>query len=348
MLKTFTSGVDLIRVMIPPWNRHHLQIMKYEIRPQKRVRQPSWTRIRSLGWFLLILYLAWVLIRDEPLSTIQYEIIPVILGIIIFILGIIVIGGHGSLMQEVGGRAAQAIAGRRVRGDWDLIAITPLAKERWLQAQAAAIGWQMFPLIRRMIVCKAILVFMLFSYLLVVQIEQYPYISPLLYLISMIPFGVLLIFFPVIELGLSAQIALLSSSYSKQMFTVPMIYSLVGGCISRILITGILVGGFSLVYMLLILIVISLGSNENDIALNSDTLFIFTLCCCGGILMSAAFAEWLPAIVPIGMIGVDYDSGWIVTYLILSLGVMIAYVIAPPLLAKWINRRTAKRLDRRE
>lgn len=45
---------------------------------------------------------------------------------------------------------------RRERGDWDLILITPIPKAHWLELQLTAISWQVWPLVRNLMIGQAV------------------------------------------------------------------------------------------------------------------------------------------------------------------------------------------------
>src|SRR5215207_4833854 len=127
------SGWSILRAVIPPWQDLDDPLVQYDIRHRRRAGRRPWMAI-VLGYLTLIalnIYFAGQLFADDPID--YQNLLQPVLTIGVTGLVVTIIYGHWRLLLAVSAKATAIIAARRRSGDWDLIAITPVEKSRWLR-----------------------------------------------------------------------------------------------------------------------------------------------------------------------------------------------------------------------
>lgn len=355
--KLFLTGWEVLRAMLPPWQSTQDPLVSYHLRIHKRVGRRPWGMI-LLGYLtlgMLTLYIVGQL-AAQNLREVS-EIITETLAIVGIGLTLTMAMTHWRLMIAVSARAADAIAGQRLRGDWDLIAITPVSKTRWFRSQLTTIAWQVFPLVRQLLVVHTLMVLIgTFLILYIVSTEDAAswdsgdYLSPLIYLLAVTPFGLLLIFLPFLNTSLFSMTSLYTSSNSKRV-TMSMLYSFVGIYITRLIITLTYFLGGTMFILILGTLGKALGIIDDfDLSLTdlSSAGAGFLLVGCIYCLIGAFFIEWLPVLGFIIMATPAEPEVHMMLYIAFSLTLLLSYVVVPLVILRGLGRAIVWQINQRE
>jgi len=360
------KGWVLLRALVPPWGSLGDPLVSYDIHPHRRSGQRPWSALVITAFTLLLLctYLVSMLDGFDPYAptSLLEDLLPNALGIVIGGMSLFVMLGHWRLLLAVAGRGAGMIAVRKQRGDWDLIAITPVPKSRWFSAQLTILGWQVFPLVRQLLVVQGVMVLLGFSYTVYFQYLErqdciqygcayttYPLPIPL-YALMVLPFAALIVLEPLLTLGVFSTMSLYVSTLNKRI-TMSVLGSFVGVYVVRVLMTLVLlISGILLVFLISSLFsLIGFGSGNIDVddLFSSEMLFLIPYCCMWSIIGSFAL-EWFPALGALVFLIENDTSGYLGLY-IASLGAFsLAYVLIPLLVMRILGRITIARLEARE
>lgn len=214
---------QIFLAVLPLWKNLDHPLVQYEIRQLERPHEWRWLISSIMGLTLLILLVAllsygfsWQVVGQGVLGGLAVYLILLRLR----------------LFVAVSGRAARMITVRRERGDWDLILITPIPKARWLELQLTAISWQVWPLVRNLMIGQAVftgvaLLYMsaqqhqrwqgekLDDFLLTDLIPDAHYLPTWMFFLVALPFCMMVICLPLIEIGVFSTAALCASICSK-------------------------------------------------------------------------------------------------------------------------------------
>lgn len=362
------SAVQFIRALLPPWRTLRDPLVQYGIRRGGRIGERPWallvvTVLTCLAACIFMLgYMDSDSTNNRPLTS---ELLPGLLGLLMGGLGVLVMIGHWRLLLAIAGRAASLVAGRRASGDWDLIAITPMSKTRWLRSQLTIIGWQVFPLVRQLVVVQFLLVMLGFGYLIAARhaelndsndcfiqpcynYDEYDF-STLEYTLLIAPIGIGLGGWILVETGIFTAVALLASSLSQRV-TMSMLYSFLGVFMTRIFLTFVLIYGGTLIMIALFQFSDALGLSDFDMDFSDldEDLILVVMYYCMGIPILAFFLEWLPVFPAILMAAGDGDTELLIAYVGFWLVGLLVYIILPLLFIAFFSRRTIRRLEKRE
>jgi len=339
------NGWALLRSMMPPWgDRLKNPLLHYEVRVHRRAGRRS-----RIYLFIAVVLTLGVLINLALASifSVRTATSRVLAEETVFILMVGLGGmsmlGHWRLLLTILGRSSAAIAQRRERGDWDLIYITPVSKTEWFRAQLTALGWQVFPLVQRLMIVHFVLIVIAFPTLLVLHHEQYTRVSGLLYAAELLTFAVLILIEPIFTAGIFTTSALLESSMRRRAWVAflsgfTMVYA------TRVVIAlALQIGGF------IILMILSVILEDNSFDwLNDEAVFFLCVYCIIGTLVFAFVLEWVPPIAAILMMSAYNTEENLYAYSWLILTLILAYIITPPILIRILTERTIKRLHRPE
>ncbi|MBZ0305289.1 MAG: hypothetical protein K8I82_04390, partial [Anaerolineae bacterium] len=249
------------------------------------------------------------------------------------------------LIWAAASRLATAISARRQTGDWDLIRLIPMPKIQWLYTQFVAIGWQIWPLVKALVLAQWGIT-TVFYILLVVETSAYSsscYAEPCMQRLSGLTFflvglPVLLIWIsiPLLEMGLIVSVSSLVSSYiSRPGFAIAA--SFIGVLVTR-LILGII--GWIVVYLLYGELAdrsVQYGGTSHPILPSLREMVGITL-----------FWEWLPAI-GLGEISthraLSFTEHAEIYGVVLS-SVFLSYIVVPLGLIHVLFKWAVYRLDR--
>jgi hypothetical protein len=280
--------------------------------------------------------------------------------------------GHWRLLMAVSARAAAIIAARRGRGDWDLIAITPVEKSRWLRAQLVTIGWQVFPIVRLLLVVQLVLVLICFGQLTRIQYEErqqeqayeepcraeggcywdeQDYLPTGLYVLATLPFDVMIVLEPLVTTGIFAAVSLYLSSRSQRT-TMSLLYSFLSIYLVRVFLALVFLVGGMLIFMAVMGLATAVGLVGSDWDWEWDGIGeffgLFCVWLCFAVLILAFFLEWMPMFAPMILLLQLRTGEHITRYVILILTFLLAYFLAPLWVIRSVGGRTVDRLNRRE
>ena len=366
----------MLRAMIPPWQRLDDPLIQYDIRYQARTGRRPWAALilAYLTLLALVVYFAVALYEhNETEPLLPEQLLGNTLIFLGFGLSVIVVVGHWRLLFAVAARAAAMIAQRKRRGDWDLIAITPMSKARWFRSQLTVMGWQVFPLIRQLIFIQTILVILLFSYAIYFEyterqeeLERYQYcvaqgnclagnfepdyVPTGIYTLMILPFGLLLIAEPIMTTGIFALVSLNASSRS-QLASMSILYSLFGVYLARVVMTFVLSFGGIIVLILVTLVFDALGITDSDLDFSGESWdFLITAIpyCCAWSLAGAFFIEWIPALIPLLLLtDIEADAQYLIATSVM-ITFTLAYILTPLMIIFHLTKNTVFRLNLRE
>lgn len=352
------TGWQVLRAAIPPWKNTHDPLVSYELRHRRRAGQRPWSLL-AMGYVLMLMvmfYLVFTLLQNNAPNW--EEVTSAVLAILGIGLALMVMLGHWRLLMAISGRAATMIAGRKKSGDWELIAITPLDKTRWYLNQLTIIAWQVFPIIRELMILQSLLVLggvSFLSYQLhdlstnqsAYYIEEY--LSLPLYWILILPLALLLILEPYWATALFASVSLYTSSRSKRL-TMSLLYTFLNTFIIRYLITLVFYYSGLIVFFLVSNIAALLGSGTEGISL-TDLFSIGWLLCgilCVYALGSSFFVEWLPALGLVMFLLPSEDGVTAVLFFSIYITGFWTYLFTPFLMLGFLGNATISQLNQRE
>ena len=346
------STSRLLRSILPPWgDRLSDPLLQYEARTHRRAGGRPWAYVFIVSLLALgvVINLALVnifAVRSASSRVLAEETVAIL---IIGLSGMSVLG-HWRLLLSTIGRSSAAISQKRERGDWDLIFITPVSKSRWFQAQLTALGWQIFPLVRRLMIVNGVMIVVALPVLIVLKIEEGGDVSPLIYALEMLAFAALIIVEPIFSAGIFVSSALVESSL-RQRAWVSFLTSLGVVYLMRLVMSVVLLVTAFVILVALLEAAVVVGLEEegaNLEALSSDEVFLLLFYGGIGALVTAFIIEWVPPAAAILMIGPTELYGNILAYVWFVLTFLITYIILPPILMRLLAARTVKRLNRPE
>ena len=304
------NGWQLLRGIAPPWRNLNDPLLHYATRDHQRTggRPLAFIIIIVLTIAGLIAYLALQNTLTQGYTTTR-ERIESALFIVFMGLCLMSVLGHWRLLLATTGRSTAAIAQKRERGDWDLIYITPVSKSRWFRAQITALGWQVFPLVRRLMIVHAIMIVIAFPILMVFHSEEGGRVSPLLYALELLPFAALWFLEPLISAGIFLSSTLVESSLRKRTW-VAFLNGLGTVYLMRVAMAfALVVGGFILlVGVIEVAVVVGLEDEGADFGnLSANEIFLIFLYGGASILVSAFVIEWI-------LPGAGYSDGRSIRY----------------------------------
>jgi hypothetical protein len=327
--------------MIPPWgDRLDDPLLHYEARPNQRIRGRPWGMI--IGFMTVFGVVSFLNVIDlfTDYSQTPRERMEEALVILSLALVSISIMGHWALLLATIGRSSALIAQKRERGEWALIYITPVSKSRWFHAQFTALGWQIFPLVRRLMIVHFLIVLIACPTFIAFQREQYTIVSPALYGIELLILGAIVIVEPIFTAGIFASSALLESSIRRRAWVsfangLSMIYAV------RVVVALVMqIGG--LVFLILLSAIFANGSLEE---LPGNAVLYLCVYCIVSSLIYAFILEWLPAIAAI-LLAAPFDTdGNLYAFLWVFLTLGLTQIITPPILMGLLAARSVRRLN---
>ncbi len=346
---------SFLRALIPLRQSLDNPLVVFQIRRGEQVGRNPWILLMTAYCIVIfeILYLVGVLVVEDIETLRLNDLLLPMLGILMFCLSLGAVYGHWRLMLAIFLRIARVVTERRQNGDWDLIAITPMPKARWLQAQLVALGWQVWPLVRNLIILQTLLSVILYGFA-VYQIEtefgdngiyEDPQ-DPLpisIYTIAVLPMLAGMVAEPIFFMGLLTAVAFYVSTISKQP-AMAILYNFLGTFLARSVISAVFFygGAFFTLFFLSF-------TGEMDLSGFDGSAFIgFILYTCIGIPVSSFFIELMPPFGPIMMaIEADALEHFLIYLTILCTGVT-AYIITPLVMIRTLTDSTLSRLQRRE
>lgn len=346
---------SFIRAMIPIRQTLDDPLVVYQIRRSQGVGRKPWSLL-ILAYLILIgeiIFLAGLLAFSNLETQRLSVLVGPMLGVLAGGLSLGVVYGHWRLMLAVFMRAARAVTERRQNGDWELIMITPMPKTRWLRAQLIGMGWQVWPLVRNLMIMQGLLV-LLFYGLMVYGVSQaddtdYYYQDDSEYLPTPVYIGVVLpimlgmMIEPILQAGLLGAISFYVSTLSKQP-AFAMLYNFLGAFISRVIIAGVFFysGMFFLVFFF------AFTPDSNVMNIRGEEILAVLLYSCIAIPVSSFFIEWLPTL-GATMMAFEADP---LEHLLLYMAILSAggttYIAIPLLMIRTLATSTVRRLQRRE
>jgi hypothetical protein len=344
MQSNLPGGWRLLRSMIPPWgDRLDDPLLHYEVHPKRR------TGGTPLGFIIIgvlmgagaITYLIVTTFTQNSIST--QEQIDTTFFIVVMGLVSMSILGHWRLLLTTIGHSTAMIAQKRERGDWDLIYITSVSKSRWFHVQFIALGWQMFPLVRRLMIVQLVLAIVVFPKLIILQQDQYTIVPPALYGIELLMLGAIVMVEPIFTAGIFASSALLESSMRRRAWVsftngLSMIYAM------RVVMALVMqIGG--LIFLIVLSAIFADGSLEE---LPGNAVLYLCIYCIISSLLYAFILEWLPAIAAILLTAPFDTDGNLYAFLWVFLTLGLTQIITPPILMGLLAERSVRRLNRPE
>jgi hypothetical protein len=362
-----------LRAAIPPWQDLNDPLLRHELRQNLRTGRRPWTAI-FLGYglmFCVILYLLYMLydLEQSPYGRAQHEeVLGGMLGWLALALIALNTIGHWRLLLAITRRAAGMIAARRIRGDWDLIAIAPVEKSRWYRAQTTALCWQVWPITRQLVLAQTLLMLILFGICLYglnsesdsndwadescsdwengvcVEYASSGYLPLPVYALAFVPFGLLMACFPMVESALYASASLYPSSRARNSL-MSMLYSFIAIYLVRVVMMVVFFyGGLLMLYGLNQL---RMGGNDFDMP-DAEALALLVFYGSLGIIGAAFGIEWVPFLSPLVLLnqGTVKDHLLIYVWLLLTFG--LAYVVVPLVMIRLFSSGTIRRLDKPE
>jgi hypothetical protein len=265
---------------------------------------------------------------------------------------------HWRLLIALSARAADTIAGQRRRGDWDLIAITPVSKTRWFKGQLISMAWQVFPLVRQLLAVHLLMILLGTAVLVyaIAEARNNDWASDHslaigVYIVAVIPFGLLLLAMPFLNTALFGMASLYTSSHSKRV-TMSMLYSFVLVYATRVLMSLSFIWGGAMLLIVLGGVANWLGLTDSfDTDLNdllTVSAGVLALACVYS-LAAAFFIEWLPVLGFILMASPAEDAAThAVLYLAIWLTLLFTYGLLPLLLLRGMGRAVVWQINQRE
>ncbi len=253
-------------------------------------------------------------------------------------------------------RTLETIAGARSRGQWELIAITPMPRDRWYRAQLIVTSWQLFPLIRQWLASHAALILLTVGGLIVAYLARWQdyqacrvagdcigmnalptaaLLPPGAFLLAILPSLVLLAVGPMVQLGMLQALGLAISSHTQHTW-LGMLSSVLAFYALRIgLVWGYLISGAVAVLLW------EGGSGDLFSAWSLVVLYGFVAA-----LFLAMGVEWLP----LGWLLLFFSASawdeyaWV--FIMGNLTGLFAGVVAPLWLTSVLRRGTLAHLER--
>ncbi len=319
------NGFSVLKALIAPFHRTFDVLTTYEIKHGTSLGESHCMTNMVVGMGALMV-LGTALVGIPCLGVCAAP---------LFLFWLYSIAARWRLIWAAASRLATAISARRQTGDWDLIRLIPMSKARWLHTQFTAIGWQIWPLVKALILAQWGIA-TVFYVLLVVETSAYSSyctaepclqrLSGLTFFLVGLPVLLIWISVPLLEVGLVVSVSSLVSSYVNRP-GVAIAVSFIGVLVTR-LILG--VTGWVVVYLLY---------REDARPILPSLIEMVGV---------ALFWEWLPAI----------GLGEISTHRALSAAehaglfgavagsIFLSYVAAPLSLMHLLVKWTVYRLDR--
>lgn len=264
----------------------------------------------------------------------------------LFIFWVYSIAARWRLVWSSASRLASAISARRQTGDWDLIRLIPMPKTQWLHTQLVAMGWQVWPLLKGLIITQWGIATVFFMLLLAETSasSRYCYAEPCLqrmpglsFFLAGLPLLAMWVAVPLMEAGLVASMSGLVSSYiNRPGFAIAA--SFVGALVMRVILG---LAGWVIMYLL-----------YSELAVKSDYSWdrsrppvLPSFIELAGI---AVFWEWLPAL-GLGEISTHRAFSSIEhtgLYAVVFGTIFLSYIMIPFGLIHVFFKWTAWRLDR--
>lgn len=345
---------SFVRAVIPVGQALDDPLVVYQLRRRQRTGSHPWMLVvlAYLALIIEILYLIIVLNYDSVEPQNLTELLGEMLTILAGVLSVGTIYGHWRLMLAVFSRAAQVVTERRLRGDWELIAITPMPKARWLRSQLIGLGWQVWPLVRNLIIIQTVLMFIFSGALLYGlydnrQNETYPndeYYYPLpVYMLLASPMLLAVILEPVMTVAVLAALSFYVSTLSKHP-AMAMLYNFLGIFFIRTLIMAVLI--YSSLFFAFFFFTFSPDNNFGS--MDGSSFFGFLLSSCIFIPLSSFFVEWFPAIGAAALVGELSTLVHVLLYLTILCAGLTTYIATPLLIIQSLASRAVRRLQMRE
>lgn len=347
---------SFIRAVIPVGQTLDDPLVVYQIRRSQRTGSRPWMLVVMAYLVLIgeILYAAGMLAYGELETQFIGAFIGPMVGIVAVVLSLGVIYGHWRLVLAVFSRAAKVVTERRLRGDWELIAITPMPKARWLRAQLIGLGWQVWPLVRNLMIIQTVLVLIFVGVILYDRYDDrgdryyyedssYHYLPLPVYMILTFPIFAALILEPLMMVAVLAALSFYISTLSKHP-AMAMLYNFLGIFFIRSIIAAVFfyAGLFFVVFFFTF-------SPNNDLGdFEGASVLGFSLYTCIAVPITSFFVEWLPALGPLMVSTEARVSEHILLYLSIMCTGLTTYVATPLLLIRSLAARTVRRLQMRE
>lgn len=356
--RAYLSTWQMFRALLPPWQQTQDPLVSYHLRDQKRVGRRPWgfVIIAYLMLIPLVIYLAALYYSEE--TQLLTDLFLQVLGALSVGLGLMVMLGHWRLLISVAARSAEAIAGQRRRGDWDLIAITPMSKARWFRAQLTAIGWQVFPILRQLLLVQGLLVLIGMGLLIygITQDDTSTYYGserflPIgVYVLLLLPLVLLLMVEPLLSLFLFTLAGFFASSLSKRT-SMSMLYSFFWSYVARLAMAAMFIYGGFIITVLVGGVANALGLTQ-DFDIDSDIFSNMSIYICGILclytLATAFFVEWLPTLGILVLTTPNESSNHAIIYVIIVLTLGMTYIITPWWLMRRLGRSIVWQINQRE
>ncbi|MFP4321121.1 MAG: hypothetical protein ACLFTK_01565 [Anaerolineales bacterium] len=309
-----------MRAALPPWQGTTSPLVSYHLRSARRVARRPYGVLVLVQATLLVYLLALYMLQTSTASAGEFVTLEDMLGVTWAVafggLSVVYIWLSMQILGRGLARAVDIIAGARARNQWDLIAITPMPRQRWYLAQLTVLGWRLFPVIRQWGIVHGLLVLMLGASFGVAQYMQWEeletcttgncggwvgpderYLTPGWYGLTILLSGGLVLVMPAIHLTLMHTVGLSISSYAVRP-AIGLLYSL-------LVVYGLRVA-MGLVYLVIVFALLAVGlpliSGQGlDMQIPSGAMLVSFLCLGLVYALFVAFflalgIEWLPMV----------------------------------------------------
>jgi hypothetical protein len=354
-------GSWLARIFQWHWPGQDNPLIAYDLKFDRREGRRPWAMVivANLTLMSLGLYLLALLLAETATIPPLLDFFGIILAFLMTGGGVMVMFGHWRLILAISSRTAAAIAGRKRNGDWDLIAITPMPKSRWLWSQQVIVMWQVFPVLRQLFILQTamsvvglgFLTYMLSTFDEGSSWGDDVYLAPWLYFLLMLPVFAFFIAEPFITAHSFIRLGLYCSSLSGRVST-SMLGHFFAICFQRVVMSASFIYGGLFWILLFGGLANGLGLTDDfDTDFNlGDLLGTLAILCTLGflyVLMLAPVAEWLPLFGALLMLGELEPAAHGVIYLAGIITCLQTYLLLPHLLNKTLYRWTVGRLEQR-
>lgn len=352
-----------LRRTLPPWQREHLALTRAYHRLWKRAGRRPWTLL-IFGYIIVgglgLYYLGQLLSPNDEFYSELDEVVGVTYGVLLFGLGVLILAKQGHLLGVIASRATQAIARLHVTREWELIAVTPISRRRWLQAQQGSIAWQVFPTLRQILVITFLWAALYSGLLIYAYAELYPNRAdildinntmphPALYVLMVLPYGLLLWLQPTVMNTLLISVNLWASARTKRPEFSVMLGTSMTLITRTVLMAALVYGGLALT--LFVAVLLEGPDFDGGDPLTVDIFVVFVGYLCFSILILAGlslFLEAYPALIPLLFIQGGELTDLLAYYLTSLVVFGGVYGVLPLMMAQRFENMTVKRLEQRE
>jgi hypothetical protein len=368
------KSLSILRAAFPPWQGLDDPLLYHELRETLRTGRRPWTAI-FLGCILILCEIAYLfytfVLARHPYGLEYEEILGKMLGLLALALIALNTIGHWRLLFAITRRAARMITARRLRGDWDLIAITPMEKWRWYHAQMTALCWQVWPLTRQLVLAQTTLMLILFGLGLYglateggsggwdeqcvdwemgtcVEYASSGYLPLHVYVLAFAPFGVLMACFPLVESALYASASLYPSSRSRNE-GMSMLYSLITIYVVRLIMMIVFFCFGMIILMILSKLIVDMVDMGRDTYRPGVGDYLVSLLLVSPVNLGTAFViEWFPYTSSLPILIPNTVENYLRIYVLLLLTFGSAYGVVPLGMIRLFASQTIRRLDKPE